>query len=196
MTDQERFATAIARFDEAHAADPNREVSNGRDHPKELLYAQRMTDWLDRLEPEAPEPLRLAARCQHLCRWTVPRSEYPMTRDGYRQWRRAAAEFHAEKAAQILRDVGYDEATIGRVRTLVLKEGIKVDAQVQLLEDVICLVFLQYYLGEFAQGHDAEKVAAILRKTWKKMSSRGHAAALALDLPSHVRNLIEKALAP
>lgn len=188
-----RFAAAIARFDAANARDPNVTIVDGMPQPKELVYARRMTDWLSRLEPNASEPVQLAARCQHLMRWSIPRDSYPMDRPGYLKWRTTLYDFHADRAAEILRDVGYDDATIARVRSLVRKEKIKVDPEMQLLEDVICLVFLENYFAEFAADHDEEKLIRILRRTWAKMSPRGHEAALGLDLPERERKLVERA---
>lgn len=188
-----RFAAAIARFDAANARDPNLTIVDGMPQPKELVYARRMTDWLSRLEPNASELVQLAARCQHLMRWSIPRDLYPMDRPGYLKWRTTLYDFHADRAAEILRDVGYDDATIARVRSLVRKEKIKADPEMQLLEDVICLVFLENYFAEFAADHDEEKLIRILRRTWAKMSPRGHEAALGLDLPERERKLVERA---
>src|SRR5260221_13458894 len=106
ISDVQRFQRAIERFDAANAQDPNRVVVEGGEHPKELRYAQRMTRWLERLEPQASEALRLAARSQHIRRWTIPRSAYPMDRAGYHRWRTDLARFHAETAGEILREVG------------------------------------------------------------------------------------------
>jgi hypothetical protein len=194
MEPLDRLAAAFERFDAANQADPNQELFEGKQHPRELVYAWRLSRWLNRLVPTAPEPLRLAARCQHLCRWMIPRDTYPQTRAGYRQWRTALARFHADKAAEILRTVGYDEATIVRVQALVRKENLKSDPDVQLLEDAICIVFLENYLEEFAREHEEEKVVSILRKTWGKMSPLGQQTALGLDLPEGVQRLVEKAL--
>jgi hypothetical protein len=191
-----RFQLAIDRFDLANSQDPNTTVVGEEIHPKELLYARRMTDWLDRFEPNASEPLRLAARCQHIMRWQIPRNQFPMDRAGYHRWRTTLYNFHAEKAGEILRDVGYDDTTISRVQSLVRKERLKSDPEMQTLEDVICLVFLENYFAEFAEDHDEPKLITILRKTWKKMSPRGHQAALGLKLPQRERAIIEKALAP
>ena len=195
MTDPERFHEAVARIDAANAADPNRTAADGAQVPHELHYARRMTQWLDRLEPAASEALRLAVRCQHLCRWMIPRADFPMTRPGYHQWRTTLARFHADKAAEVLRAVGYDAQTVGRVQSLVCKEGLKTDSETQTLEDVACLVFLEDELADFAARHEEAKVVAILRKTWGKMSPRGRDAAAALDLPSAARDLLTKALA-
>jgi hypothetical protein len=194
MTQQasDRFREAVERIDAANALDPNR----GDAGPHELVYARRMTDWLGRLEPGASEALRLAVRCQHLRRWAIPRSDYPMTRPGYHLWRSTLARFHADEAGKILREVGYDEATVGRVQALVRKEKLRADPETQTLEDVACLVFLEDEFSDFARRHDEQKVVRILAKTWGKMSERGRAAALALDLPPADRALIAKALAP
>jgi hypothetical protein len=139
--------------------------------------------------------LRLAARCQHIRRWMIPRSRYPMDRRGYLQWRTALARFHAETAAEILRGVGYEEAIVRRVQSLVRKEGLKRDAELQCLEDVICLVFLESYCADFARQHDAAKAVAVMRKTLEKMSPRGREVAHGLDLPQAVQQLIDAALA-
>lgn len=189
-----RFSQAIERFDAANAGDPNVTVVDGTPQPKELVYARRMTDWLNRLEPNASESLQLAARAQHLMRWSIPRNLFPMDRPGYLKWRTTLYDFHADKAAEILREVGYDDGTIARVRSLIRKEKLKSDPETQLLEDAICLVFLENYFAEFAADHDEDKLIRILRRTWAKMSPQGHAAALGLQLPESERKLIERAL--
>lgn len=189
-----RFAAAIARIDAANAEDPNTEEANGLTHPKELLYGQRMTAWLDRLAPDASEALRLAARAQHIRRWTIPRSDYPMTRAGYLKWRTSLYRFHAETAAHILRDVGYDSTTVAAVQSLLLKKRLRDDHDAQCLEDVACLVFLENHLAEFAPQYDQQKVLNILRKTWKKMTPKGQSTASQLALPPAARTLLDKAL--
>jgi hypothetical protein len=193
--DAERFNAAIARFDAANAEDPTTEIFQGAIYPKELLYAQRMTTWLDKLVPDASEALRLAVRCQHIRRWTIPRHTYPMDRTGYLRWRTTLAKFHADTAAAILREADYDDATIRRVQTLLRKESLKRDPEVQCLEDVICLVFLENYLAGFATQHDEAKILDIIQKTWKKMSARGHEVALTLSMSPEACRLVEQALA-
>ena len=195
--DPARFAAAIAAIDAANAADPNAVPDDdGQPVPSELLYGRRMSRWLDRLYPDAAEPLRLAARAQHLRRWEVPRDRYPMDRAGYHRWRTGLYTFHADAAAAILRDVGYDEPTVARVRFLLRKERLKADPDTQALEDVICLVFLENYFADFAPKHDPDKVVTILRRTWAKMSPVGHAAAMKLPLPPPAAELVARALAP
>jgi hypothetical protein len=195
-SDTSSYHEAIKHIDAANSLDPNVAVFAGREYPAELIYGTRMTAWLERIEPAAGEALRLAVRCQHLRRWEIPRGQFPMTRAGYHQWRTKLGFFHADKAAEILRSVGYDDATIARVQSLIRKERLKTDAEAQTLEDVACLVFLENDYVEFARGHQPEKVIDILRKTWRKMSDRGHALALELakELPENERGLIERAL--
>ena len=146
--------------------------------------------------PGASEPLRLAARSQHIRRWVIPRARFAQGRDGYREWRTTLSAFHAETAGGILRDVGYDDDTIARVQALLRKEKLKADPDVQVLENVICVVFLQYYLAGFATQHDEAKLVDILRKTWRKMSARGRSVALGLDLKPELKALVDKAVAP
>jgi len=193
--DSERFTKAIRRFDAANAEDPETEVVEGESYPRELLYAQRMSAWLERYAPEASEALRLAVRCQHIRRWVIPRRDYPMDRRGYLQWRTTLARFHAETAAEILRQVGYEEEIVARVQSMLRKEGLTRDPEVQCLEDVICLVFLENYCADFARQHETAKALDVLRKTWTKMSARGQEVARASVLPPEVQRLIEAAMA-
>jgi hypothetical protein len=193
-----QYAQAIERIDAANTQDPNVATFDGHEYPAELIYSMRMTAWLTRIDPAASEALQLAVRCQHLRRWEIARAQYPMTRPGYYQWRTKLGVYHAEKAAEILRSVGYDDALIARVQSLIRKERLKTDAEAQTLEDVACLVFLENDYVDFARKHEEKKVIDILRKTWRKMSERGHALALELAkmLPDGERVLIMRALAP
>ena len=186
--------TAIRRIDAANREDLETVLVDGTPVPGELLYSRRMSAWLDRLEPNASEAVRLAVRAQHIRRWEIPRDSFPQTRPGYLQWRTTLGAFHAEITGEILRESGYDDVTIARVQSLLRKEGLKSNPETQLLEDVICVVFLENYFADFAPQHDEEKVINILRRTWKKMSDRGRAAALTLQLPDAARALVEKAL--
>jgi hypothetical protein len=190
---KDRFERAIAAIDAANAEDPNPAPGSGR--PKEAVYAEQMTRWLEKLEPRASEALRLAVRAQHIRRWEIPRDGYPMDRIGYLKWRTDLKHLHAKLAGDILRNAGYDAETVARVQSLVRKDRLKQDPEAQTLEDVACLVFLENYFADFAQQHDADKVVSIVQKTWKKMSPKGHAAALALDMPANARALVERALA-
>ncbi len=198
IADPERYARAIALFDAANGEDPNYEAEAGKRFPKELLYASRMSEMLGRFAPDASEAVRLAVRCQHIQRWKIPRQDYPMTPAGYQRWRTTLYQFHAETAGQLMKMAGYDDAMIERVRQVVGKRGLKVNPETQMMEDVVGLVFLEHYLAAFAAQHpqyDEAKWLDILRKTWKKMSSAGHEAALSkIKLPEHLTPLIVKAV--
>ena len=194
MSNKDKINQAFARFDEANGEDPNMDMANGSAVPKELLYSHRMSEWLERISPDASIPLRLAARAQHICRWKSPRSSYPMDRIGYLKWRTELKKFHAETAGRILEEVGFEPELIERTQTLIRKENLATDPETQVLEDVICLVFLENYFADFSQAHDPAKVIDIVRKTWKKMSNSGHQAALALNYTPAALELIKEAL--
>lgn len=189
-----RLQTALERIDAANAEDPKVELVDGQEHPKALLYAQRMTSWLHRLEPEPSEALQLAVRAQHLRRWTLPRGAYPEGRRGYLAWRRACQELHAQLAAEILRSVAFPEPVVERVGDLIRKQRLKADPEAQALEDAACLVFLESDFSDFATRHEAEKLVEILRKTWRKMSPKAQVLALGLELTPQLRKLVERAL--
>ena len=193
------FIRALALIDAANAEDPNQEVAEGKTWPKEQLYSQRMSDMLARFAPEAAEAVQLACRAQHIQRWKTPRQDYPMTREGYLQWRTSLYKFHAETTAQLMQEAGYDTAEIERVKQAVGKRGLKVNADTQMMEDVAALVFIESYMHDFAvqkADYSEEKWLVIIRKTWKKMSDAGRAFALSgqIQLPDNLLPLIQKAI--
>ncbi len=191
-----RLTETFRLFDQANAEDPTLEPGDdGQPVPKELLYARRMSACLRRVAPTASEAVQLAARCQHIQRWRIPRHDFPMTRPGYHQWRNTLKKFHAGLAGQLMTQAGYAPAEIERVQQLVQKLRLQDDPEVQLLEDVICLVFLEYYFLPFAAQHPEKKVIEIVQKTWPKMTERGHALALQLPFPPEALAIIGKALA-
>ena len=190
-----RFQQAIALIDAENSRDPNIEIVNGQPIARELLYSQRLTEWLLRLDPAASEPLQLAARSQHICRWKIPRTNYPATRAGYHQWKNDLKKFHADLTSQILAQVGYDHSTIARVHSLNLKEGFPHDAETRTLEDALCLVFLQFQFAPLAEKSESEKVINALRKSWSKMSANAKATALTLPFSTFQRALLDRALA-
>lgn len=189
-----RFETAIALIDEKNNQDPNVYEVFGIEYPKELLYSQRMTRKLLQFEPNASKALQMAARAQHICRWKIARDEYPMDRVGYLKWRETLKKMHGELTSEILNQVGYDQEFIERVSFLINKKLIKKSEESQTLEDTICLVFLDYYFEEFAAKHDDEKVIDILKKTWVKMSEKGHQEALKLPFSEKSLALVKQAI--
>jgi len=194
IADAHRFDAALRRFDEENGRDPNLAVVDGKSVPRELAYARWLSEWVLRLDFRASEPLRLAARCQHLCRWTMSRSSYPMTRAGYLRWREDLKRFHARRAGEILRGVGYPEDVISRVQRLNLKADFPDDPESRVLEDALCLVFLERQLRELADKTSDDKVINALQKSWKKMTAAGRAAALKLSYAPRERALLDKAL--
>lgn len=193
------YLAAIAAIDQANAEDPNTDTDAGATLAKELLYSQRMCEMQERYIPDSSEALKLAVRAQHIQRWKIPRSSFPMDKPGYLQWRTQLYKFHAQTVAEIMRGVGYDQEMISRVMTIVSKKGLKVNAETQALEDVAGLVFIEHYLADFASQHpdyDTEKWLRIIRRTWLKMSASAHEFALAgkIKLPAALLPLILKAV--
>lgn len=192
--DSQRFESALRRFDGANSRDPNPEVADGVFRPREWLYAQRLTKWVLSLCPGASEELRLAARSQHLCRWEIPRQSYPMTRAGYLQWRATLKKFHAQKAGNILREAGYPEDVIRRVQDLNLKKHFPDDPEARVLEDALCLMFLEFQLADLAAKTAADKTINALQKSWAKMTGAARAEALKLNYGEREKALLERAL--
>lgn len=194
MHDDERIAQAFRGFDVLNAEDPNREIDeSGEEHPKELLYAKRMSACLASYAPDASAAIQLACRAQHLERWRMPRSDFPEGRTGYLKWRAEAKRKHSAKALEVLVEAGFDEELRARVATLIEKRGLRTDEGVQCLEDVVCLVFLRHYWTAFAAKHDDAKLVTILQKTWAKMSPKAHAEALKLPFDDASVALLKRA---
>ena len=188
------FQKASAWIDAENAQDPNSEIYQSNSYPKELLYSNRMYERLMDFYPNASEAVQIASKAQHICRWKMPRESYPMDRVGYLKWREDLKKFHAQTTAEILEKTGYSQEFIARVSFLIEKKLLKKDEETQLLEDVICLVFLEYYFDAFVQKHDREKMKNIILKTWNKMSENGHQEALKINFSEANLQLIKEAL--
>ena len=196
---QQQFDMAIELIDTANGEDPNLETSDNKEQPKELLYSHRMSDMLQRFRADADDAMKLSIHAQHIQRWKSARSDYPMNRKGYHQWRTGLYEFHAETVASLLVKAGYDDEFIERVKQAVGKKSLKTNADTQLLEDVAGLVFIEHYMQAFADKHpeyDEQKWLDIIRRTWNKMSDQAHQFALAghITLPVPLVPLIQKAV--
>lgn len=194
---QQCFDQAKALIDAANSEDPNREASEGKEWPKELLYSSRMSDMLEHYASDADDAMKLAVSAQHIRRWKLPRGDYPMDRKGYHQWRVTLNKFHADTVADLLATAGYDCAFIARVAQVVGKKSLKTNPDTQLLEDVAGLVFLEHYLLDFVGRHpeyDDQKWNDIIRKVWKKLSAQAKQFALAghITLPDSMIELIKK----
>lgn len=193
------YHKAVTLMDTANEEDPNIEIVDEKEWPKELLYSHRMSDMLERFYPEADDVAKLAIRGQHIQRWKSPRSDYPMDRKGYHQWRTQLYKFHAEGVARLMQEAGYDDVALERVRTAVGKRALKSNPDTQLLENIAALVFIEHYMLAFAEKHPEyteEKWIDIIRKTWRKMSEEAQAFALAgkITLPEPLVPIIQKAL--
>ncbi len=196
---QSTYDKARALIDAANSADPNQVTADGKEWPKELLYSERMSDMLERYDPDADDAMKLAIRAQHIERWKSPRNAYPMDRIGYLKWRKDLYKIQANTAAKLLLEVGYGDEEVDRVRNSVAKKNIKGNPDTQLLEDVTDLVFMEYYMLEFVGKHPdytEEKWVEIIQKTWNKMSSNAHEFALsgAIKLPETLEPLVHKAV--
>lgn len=184
----------IEKIDGANRADPRRVPTDKGEVPLELAYARWMTSWVERLEPSASEELRIAARGQHIRRWEIPRESYPDDRPGYLRWREALKQFHAENVGRLMREAGYSDTSVEKVARIILKKNIR-DPESQVVEDALCLVFLERQFADLARKEPEEKMLEILRKTWRKMGEKGRAEALKLRLGPSEETLLKKALA-
>ncbi len=194
-SDQERLGRLLDKIDALNSQDPNKDVADGKSHPRELLYAKRLSDWVRKLEPNPSKELLIAARGQHVCRWTIPRSRYPMDRKGYLRWREDLKTFHADTVARLMQEEGYSQDMIDHLRQIMRKRDFQ-DPVTQCVEDALCLVFLETQFADLRKKTPDDKMVEILRKTWRKMSERGKQAALALNLSAEDKDLVLKALAP
>jgi len=158
--------------------------------------AERLSAWVERLAPDASEALRLAARCQHIRRWQIPRASYPAGRVGYLQWRTQLGRFHADTAARVLEGLGYEREVVEAVRRINLKQNLHSNPDTQTMEDALCLTFLEFEFEEFCGKYPPEKVIEVVQKTWKKMSAKGHELALTLPFSPACLELVKRALTP
>lgn len=190
----QRTEKALELFDAYNKQDPNQITWDGIAYPAEHFYALQLYEWVKKLEPQAGEDLLLASRCQHIGRWKIPRNQYPAGKAGYYQWRNDLAKFHADTAGKLLGEAGYQEEEIKAVQHILLKENLRKDEVVQVMENALCLVFLQFQYEDFITKHDDQLVIRILQKTWRKMTGPGKEAALLLDFGEKGKRLLIQAL--
>lgn len=189
-----KLELAFERYDAYNSKDPISYTYKGEVFPEEYFLAKQLYGWVLKLDPEPSEELLLASRSQHIGRWEIPRSQYPEGKTGYLDWRRNLAVFHADKSTAIMKEVGYGQDQIDRVRQFLLKKKIKVDREVQTLENALCLVFLEFQYEDFFPKYEAEKIVNILRKSLLKMDEKGREQALTLHYSDEGLNYIKQAL--
>lgn len=184
---------AFQAFDDYNGKDPNGFSWEGRVYPRELFLSLKLHDWVKKLASNASVPLLLASRSQHIGRWEIPRDDYPRDREGYLSWRKALSLRHADKTRSILEGIGYPSHTIDRVMQIILKRKLKADQEVQIMENALCLVFLQYQYEDFLLQHP-DKIVGILQKTLRKMDADGRKHALTLNYSPSGKRYLEQAL--
>lgn len=190
----DKLEIAFNKFDAYNLNDPNKMEWEGTSYAREYFLAIKLYEWVKKIEPAASQELLLASRSQHIGRWEVPRSSYPEGRDAYLKWRKDLAHNHAQTAGEILKDCGYAEDQINRVQQIILKKKIKVDHEVQVMENALCLVFLQFQYEDFYPLHEPDKVITILRKSLLKMDQTGHQFALSLTYSAQGLAYIQEAI--
>lgn len=189
-----RLNQVFGLIDEANSHDPTILYDGGMKGPAELIYGQRSSAMLERYDTDASELLCIAARGHHIERWKSPRRSFPEGRVGYLKWRTELRSYHARRCGELMEQAGYSADEIARAGQLIRKERLSSDREVQTLEDVICLVFLQYYADAFIAPHDDEKVIDILAKTARKVSPAGIQAAAAIPMSDRLSTLLTAAL--
>ena len=197
FTPTDQFNAVIKAIDAVNAEDPRMTTVDGTENPYETVYAERMTETMQRMYPDASELLRIAARAQHIRRWQIPRDTYPRNKEGYQKWRLEMRQLHADLVGSIMGDNGYSADDIALVGTFLRKERLKRDTDSQALENVVDVVFLDFYWDDFVakfSDYGDDKLIDIVGKTLRKMSSHGHAAALALDLPPQTARIVMAAV--
>ena len=191
------FEVVIKAIDEANQGSPRKTIVDGLERSYENVYSERMSRTLARMYPEASELLKIAARAQHIRRWDIPRGDFPLGPKGYNQWRKTCREHHGEIMRSIMSENGYSEDAIMQVGMYLKKEKLKKNDDSQALENVVDVVFLEFYWDEFVEKfpqYDEDKLIDIVGKTLLKMSSHGHEAALALELPPATLKIVGAAL--
>jgi hypothetical protein len=189
-----KFEQAIRLFNNYNRNSPETVFSGGEPYPAEYFYALKLHEWVLKLAPNAGEALLLASHCQHIGRWEIQRSMYPDGRIGYLKWRSDLSRFHADTASSLLRSISYDEAIIQEVREIVLKKHLKTAPDVQIMENALCLVFLEFQFDDLISKQPEDKMIGILQKTWAKMSPQGKEQALKISYSPEGAKLIDRAL--
>lgn len=183
------YKSAINLISEAVRTDPKKISEKMTDAQ---FYSEKMAEEIRNLEQSIDEHIDIAARCQHLFRWEIPRSSYPMNKTGYYQWRKYLYEYQAEKTGILLKEAGYNNYLIEKCCSLIRKKDLGKSHETQLIEDTACIVFVKYYLNDFIPKHSKDKLIDILRKTTLKMSQKALDYLNTTDLPENVQTLLQE----
>ncbi len=186
------LAKGFEEFDRINRQDPRMQTFQGKTHPREWIFSQQVSFWINRLQPKASEAICLAARSHTVTRWEVPRNRFPMNTVGYHAWRAETARHSADTASESLRRIGYPKEIIERVYQLITRQLDPKDPEAQLLEDADCLAFLEIKLGDYLSQWDEAKLERILSGTWRKMSPGARRMALEISMPADVKKIIER----
>lgn len=189
-----QFNLARKALMDIHNEDPVQVVRNGQSIGDEGVYALRMVDRLYEFYPMATQELELAALAHHIKRWEIKRTVFAMDKQGYFQWRRQVAKHQLAITSDALAKVGLSDEDRDEVLKVLRKENLKTHPLAQVIEDVACLVFIQYYLEPFAEPHETPKVVEILRKTMLKMSDRAIEEASRLPVSDKVKSFLNEAV--
>lgn len=192
MITQDLYLHVTDALNEIHQGDPNHTNIDGLRKSSEFLYTNRMLQMLAEFEPGADYTLQIAAQCQHLERWKVARDLFPMDRKGYHQWRKAVMDFQISRTTEVLVNSGVENSDIIEVTEILSKQGNKSHTKAQIIQDVACIVFVNWYLEGFAAKHELGKVKDIVIKTTRKMSEKGMQSLHKSSLPKPVQEILSQ----
>ena len=132
-----------------------------------------MLSILQKVQPNASLELQMAAQCQRISRWSIPRTTFSMDKKGYYQWRAAIMEHQLSVTSSVLKQAEINQQSIEIVVDTLKNKADKTNINASIIEDTACLTFIKWYLVPFAGQFDPEKAKVILQKTANKMSERG-----------------------
>ncbi len=190
MITEIQYNAAIELIDAIHNQDPSTVTFEGVEVKAELQYSQRMLSMLEKVQPKALLELKLAAQCQHMSRWSIPRATFSMDKKGYYQWRAAIMEYQLNITSTVLKQAEVNDESIEVIVDALKNKADKTNLNASIIEDTACLTFIKWYLVPFAGQFDVYKAKIILQKTANKMSDKGLALIPELELSKDVLKVL------
>jgi hypothetical protein len=190
MITEIQYTIAIRLIDTIHNQDLISETIDGVEIKAELLYSNRMLAVLEKVAPDASFELKLAAKCQHISRWSIPRATFPVGKKGYYDWRAAIMAHQLNVSTSVLKQAEINDQSIEIIVDVLKNKADKTNQNASIIEDTACLTFIKWYLVPFTGQFDAAKAKIILQKTAGKMSERGLGLLPEMELSEEVHQVL------
>ncbi|KAG2424463.1 hypothetical protein HXX76_014515 [Chlamydomonas incerta] len=220
QTSRDQLAKCLELIDDINSKDPSQVEWEGRRHPYRLLFGQWLSEWVQKLDPGAPDELFILARGKNIESWRlveIKRDDYSPNSIGQKQWEQDRKAWLANRLKGVMKTAGYSEASCKLAEDFMLGRDLpdprdvrlydvtgpmgatnfrllELLQMVQTLRDAEALVFLDKTFPRMFQELPADEVLTAVKRELAGVSKKCLATALSLPWPPLARKLIGRAV--